>query len=298
LAWQHVKKYQQAQAGQKTWRVLHAHFFGGEKATALYTQTLKRLSDLKYDGTSNPRNWNFDKYTIAHMSAHNTLHTLHMDYGVDAMPELLKIKYYQDGISDPFFNSVRLSIHTSPQLFTSFDQVKDHYTNFERTTSAFDSPGTIRRGILSFGQDGPGRGRGDGGRTSGQVGNDPCPRKPTQEEIDACTHIKAKHYDGREYKLFSAAKRAKHWQLMNPNKQSKGVERGRGGDCKPAHDRDRKDIPSTVSEASSKRCKYEIETDNDSELFPQTDDDASISNQNNKALTRSSPSGRQPKREN
>ena len=32
-AWQHVKKYLQAQAGQKTWRVLHAHFFGGDKAT-------------------------------------------------------------------------------------------------------------------------------------------------------------------------------------------------------------------------------------------------------------------------
>jgi hypothetical protein len=27
LAWQHVKKYQQAQAGQKTWRGLHTHFF-------------------------------------------------------------------------------------------------------------------------------------------------------------------------------------------------------------------------------------------------------------------------------
>ena len=30
LAWQHVKKYQQAQAGRKTWRVIHANFFGGD----------------------------------------------------------------------------------------------------------------------------------------------------------------------------------------------------------------------------------------------------------------------------
>ena len=111
-----------------------------------------------------------------------------MDYKVDAMPKTLKIKFYQDGITDPFFNYVRLSITTCPHLFTTFDQVKDHYTSFKQTTSAFDNPGTTRRGILSFGRGGPGRGRGDGGR-SGRGGNDPCPRKPTQEEIDACTHI-------------------------------------------------------------------------------------------------------------
>ena len=34
-AWQHVKKYQQAQNGRKAWRTIHSHFFGGDKATAL-----------------------------------------------------------------------------------------------------------------------------------------------------------------------------------------------------------------------------------------------------------------------
>jgi hypothetical protein len=277
-AWQHVKKYQQTQAGQKTWRVLHTHFFRGEKATALYQQTLKRLSDLKYNGFSNPKNWNFDKYTIAHVSAHNTLHTLHMDYDVDAMPESLKIKYYQDGISYPSFNSVRLSIQSCPNLFSTFDQVKDHYTTFKRTTSAFDNPGTTRRGIFSFGQGGPGRGHGDGGR-SGRGGNDPRPPKPTQEEIDACTHIKAKHYDGREYKLFNAAEQAKHYQLMHPTKQPRSVERGRGGgrrtskDRRKDSDRDRTTIPSTVSKESSKR-KYDDDSDNNS-LFADTNDEAS-----------------------
>ena len=131
----------------------------------------------------------------------------------------------------------------------------------------------------------------------------PRPRKPTQEEIDACTHIKAKHYDGHEYKLFSAAKRAKHWQLMHPNKQPRGVERGRGGGHRTAEDRrkdfdcDRDIMPSTVSEASSKRCKYESETDNEADLFPPTNNKLLISTQKTKALTRSSPSGRQTKRE-
>ena len=106
LAWQHVKKYQQAQAGRKTWQVIHAHFFGRDKATALYQQTLKRLGDLKYDGNSNPKTWSFYKYTTAHVSQKNILHSLHVVYGVDAMAELMKIKYYQDGISDPKFDSV------------------------------------------------------------------------------------------------------------------------------------------------------------------------------------------------
>jgi hypothetical protein len=144
-AWQHVKRYQQAQAGRKTWSVLHAHFFGGDKAISLFQSTIKRLGDLKYDGNSNPKTWSFDKYTTAHMSAHNTLHCLHLDYNVEALAESMKIKYYQDGISDPYFNTVRLSIQTSPHLFTTFDQVKDHYTTFKRSTSAYDNPWTTRR---------------------------------------------------------------------------------------------------------------------------------------------------------
>jgi hypothetical protein len=222
-----------------------------------------------------------------------------VDYKVDAMPKTLKIEFYQDGITDPFFHSVRLSISTSPALFTTFDQVKDHYTSFKRTASAFDNPGTTQRGISSFGRGGPGRGGGDNGRR-GRGGD--TPRKlPTQEEIDACTHIKAKRYEPNEYKQFSAAEKAKHWQLMYPHKQARGVDRGRGN--KPAYDRrkesSRDTKPSSVSETASKRKFDPHDSDNDDLFKAETEDDKSVvSNRNNKALTRSSPSGRQPKQEN
>jgi hypothetical protein len=39
------------------------------------------------------------------------------------MPESLKIKYYQDGILEPLFNTVRLLIQSSPQQFITFDQL-------------------------------------------------------------------------------------------------------------------------------------------------------------------------------
>jgi len=155
-AWQHVKKHQQAQDGRKTWQVIHAHIFGGNKATVLCQQTLNKMSTLKYDGQSNPKAWSFDKYTTAHIAQHNIPHSMHVDYEVDQISEMLKIKYYQDGISDLFFNSVHLSIQTAPHLFQTFDQVKDHYIAFKQTTSAHDNPGTVRRGISSFGQGGPG----------------------------------------------------------------------------------------------------------------------------------------------
>ena len=96
-----------------------------------------------------------------------------MDYGVDPVSEMMKIKYYQDGISDPFFNSVCLLIQTNPHLFTTFDQVKDHYTIFKQMTSAQDNPGTVRRGISSVGRGGPGKGRGGRGG-----GNNHDARKP------------------------------------------------------------------------------------------------------------------------
>ena len=172
---------------------------------------------------------------------------------------------------------------------------------FKRATSAYDNPGITRRGISSFGRGSPGRGRGGGGRGGGND-RDHDARKPSQEEIDACTHIKAKRYDSRDYCGFSAAEKARHWQLMNPTKTPRGVERGRGGGRRTAKDRRRdcerehKATPSTVSNTSTKRAKYEETTDDEQDLFPTTDDELTTStNRKNKALTRSSPSGRQKK---
>ena len=200
---------------------------------------------------------------------------------------------------------IRLSILTSPHLFTTFNQVKDHYTTFKRNTSAYNNPGTTCRGILSFGRGGPGRGRGNGGRGGGNDQSHDA-RKPTQEEIDACTHIKAKRYNTKEYCTFSAAEKAKHWQLMNPTQTPRGAARGggRGGGGRNGGRRyaylldeahTRKTPSSAKSENSTKRTKYDETTDDGSDLFPEDDESTTWTNQKNKALSRSSPSGRQRK---
>ena len=63
------------------------------------------MSTLRFYGNSNPKNWNFDKYTIAHVAQHNILHSLHTDYGVDPVSKIMKINYYQDGILDLLYNT-------------------------------------------------------------------------------------------------------------------------------------------------------------------------------------------------
>ena len=104
-------------------------------------------------------------------------------------------------------------------------------------------------------------------------------------------HIKAKRYDASEYRLFSAAEKAKHWQLLHPNEKPRGLNRGRGGGRRTDDDRDRKAPPSTISENSSKRAKA-AESD-DEHLFTPDDDLTASTNQKNTVLARSSPSGRQ-----
>jgi hypothetical protein len=89
---------------------------------------------------------------------------------------------------------------------------------------------------------------------------------------------------------------------MNPSITPRGVERGRGGGRRTAKDRhrdydhDRKAPPSTVSEAITKRPKYEETTDDDDNLFlPTVNESATSTNRKSKSLTLSSPSERQRK---
>ena len=86
---------------------------------------------------------------------------------------------------------------------------------------------------------------------------------------------------------------------MNPTKLARGAAKGggRGGGGRGyayfSEDTPRKTPSSTASETSTKRTKYEDRTDNGSDLFPPTGDELTTSNRKNKALTRSSPHGRQ-----
>ena len=277
--WQHVKKFAPTQNGRRAWRTLQTHFFGGDKATALYQACIQRLSTLRYD--ADRKNWNFEKYLMAHVKEHNALDTLHIEYGQQRMPEAMKVKYFQDGITDRTFDSVVLSIQANPKQFNDFETVKDQYLTFKRTQQRMEQT-SVRsppRSISEVGRSGPGRGRGgrdgrDGGRTGGRTGRGRGTRDerrqrglPDQADVDRCTHIVNKFYPVEEMKKFTPAERQRLYQLRQAeNERYKS---------------------SNVSEAGTKRPS---DTDHDDE-YDRTND--SKRNRDSDALTRSSPSGRQ-----
>ena len=83
-------------------------------------------------------------------------------------------------------------------------------------------------------------------------------KKPTQAEIDACTHIKLKKYSTAEYAKMSLAERAKHYQL----KKESGWE------------------------PPKKRTVAQLETDDTNNESNEATTSANVNNSNNPALVR------------
>ena len=195
LCLQHVKNFASQQNGHRAWLTLQTHFFGGDKATVLYSARINCLSSLRYD--TDQKNWNFEKYLMAHVKEHNTLDTLHAEYGQQRMPEAMKMKYFQDGISDRTFDSVPLSIQANHTLFQDFDTIKDQYLTFKRTQRCMEQTRSPPRTVSEMGRGGPGRvrggrGRGDGvekGRGSGNRDERRQRGLPNQADVECCTDI-------------------------------------------------------------------------------------------------------------
>ncbi len=296
--WKLVKKHGRNQNGRKAWRTLHDHFFGGDKCLGLYQAALTRLNNYRYE--QDRKNFTFTKYLTNHVNEHHILDTLHSDYKQQAVPEVLKIKYFQDGIKDPTFDPVRLSIEAQPSNFMTFDKIKDYYLNFKRMQEARAGPGTTRT-ISEFRRDGPGRGgRGKddrgGGRGTGRGGRghdhdkDRDSRRraglPSQAEVDKCTHIVDRKYTDPEYKRLTPAEQQRLYQIRKGKAQGAGGYRGR-------------DSTSTLSETGSKRKHddssydyYGPQSGRDCDGITNDDKD-SANNRTNCALKRNSPSGRQ-----
>ncbi len=93
--WQHVKKFTTTQDGRQVYRTLHSHFFGDDKVNTMVKDILSSVKSKIYQGDC--KNWNFDKYCLAHVAEHNRHSSLH-DYGVAPLEESMKIHYFEEGI--------------------------------------------------------------------------------------------------------------------------------------------------------------------------------------------------------
>ncbi len=67
--WQHLKKFTATQDGHQVYHTLHSHFFGKDKVNTMVNDILSSLKSKIYQGDL--KNFNFDKYCLAHVFEHN-----------------------------------------------------------------------------------------------------------------------------------------------------------------------------------------------------------------------------------
>jgi hypothetical protein len=122
--WQHVKKFTATQDGRQVYRTFHSHFFGADKVNTMVNDILSSLKSMIYQGDR--KNWNFDKYCLAHVAEHNR-HASLVEYDVAPLEESMKIHYFDEGIKDPTLDAARNAILVNRTQFPDFDSVMQLY---------------------------------------------------------------------------------------------------------------------------------------------------------------------------
>ncbi len=124
LSWQHAKKWVASQDGRQTYRTLHTHHFGRDRVDMMYNLIITTLQNLFY--SEDRKNCNFDKYCTAHVEQHN-LHAGLVEFGTSELRDKMKILYFEEGIKDPSFTSVKATILANRLMFQDFDSVMQLY---------------------------------------------------------------------------------------------------------------------------------------------------------------------------
>jgi hypothetical protein len=176
----------------------------------MVSDILMTLNSLHYSGDH--KNFNFDKYCTAHMEQHNC-HAALVEYGVTLLEKTMKIHYFQDGISDSSFASIKSMIVVDCQKFQEFDAVMRLYVNFKCTQQA-EAPTYQTCNVSAIQGHGGGR-QGCGGRGRGrQGGPDACAKGIVpQEEVNKVTTVEARWYSLAEYVKFTPVEKQKHFQF-------------------------------------------------------------------------------------
>jgi len=221
--WQHVKKFKATQNGRQVYRTLHSHFFGKDKVDTMRNDILSSLKPKIYQGDC--KNFNFDKYYLAHVVEHDRYASL-VEYGVNPLEESMKILYFEDGIKDPTLEAARNAILVDRTRFQDFESVMNMYVTSKRSQKSESGVSPGRQISAVTGGRGGGRGGGGTGRGGRGRGDLDTRRKGlvSQADIDKMvTTVENKHYPEEVYAKFTPAEKANHWQLRNP-----GKERGTG----------------------------------------------------------------------
>jgi hypothetical protein len=135
--WQHVKKFTATQDGRQVYHTLHSHFFGKDKVNTMVNNILSSLKSKIYQGDR--KNFNFDKYCLAHVAEHNR-HASLVEYDVAPLEESMKIHYFEEGIKDPTLDAAQNAILVNRTQFPDFDSVMQLYVTSKRSQKSDTVP--------------------------------------------------------------------------------------------------------------------------------------------------------------
>jgi len=135
--WQHVKKFTATQDRCQVYRTLHSHFFGKDKVNTMVNDILSSLKSKICQGDR--KNFNFDKYCLAHVAEHNK-HASLVEYNIAPLEESMKIHYFEEGIKDPTLDAARNSILVNCSQFPDFDSVMHLHVTSKRSQKSEAAP--------------------------------------------------------------------------------------------------------------------------------------------------------------
>jgi hypothetical protein len=178
----------------------------------MVSEILSTLKSLNYSGDR--KNFNFDKYCTAHVDQHNR-HAALSEYGIAPLEETMKIHYFEDGITDSSFASIKSMIMVDRKKFQEFEAVMRLYVNYKCMQKA-EAPTHQAHNVSTLqGHGSDIQGRGGSGR-GGQGGHDARSKGVVpQEEVDKVTTVEARFYPHSEYIKFTPTKKQRHYQVMN-----------------------------------------------------------------------------------
>ena len=216
-AWTYSKDFRKGKWGRKLWMKLQSHYLGANMIDHMAAGMEATLRALTYRKATKNFNWN--KFCAAHVEQHNIAKGL-IEYGYPGLAEQAKFRYLLDGVLHEGCQTVKTTILASPELRSDFDACVNLFSDFLRNEEATHV--TSNRNISTV-TTGGGKG-GNGGR-----GGDDT-RKPTRAQIDACTHIQDKYYSKKEYAKFTAAEKARHYELRSARLGNKSPNKKRNAD--------------------------------------------------------------------
>ena len=192
---------------------------------------LSNIQALTYRGES--RNSNFEKYKAMHVALYNKGLGL-VAFGFTMIDERIRIDEFTAGITDPALDVVKTNIMARPELVGDFDAVAKWYDDYIKKIPKPRKISELKtrenHGNDGHQGDGGGNRRGGhgGGSQTGQGGgrNNRC-KKTSRKEIDDCTHIKSKYVSKKVYKDYSAAEKAKLYELRLARLDKEGPQGNR-----------------------------------------------------------------------